>query len=836
MPYQVVMSENALKAARDYKQQLINKQATAGHYLTQQLSGKDLRVMTDQDFITCLMQTRKPQIFAESAVAIDGSDWNSQESALLGAMSVSMNAQAFNDGAFAGQQNQEQSIRLIYTAGPLLQVQYDRKGDKVKRSPDYSKAVKDGKIDQEAYNALIEDRLFPALLDASNAALAANKSSVFVIPGLGCGQFGGAFGDEGDRTIKSNLNVAIQACLAKHAAQLKGLAGVVFDGYTGTPNTTATIGHIKYAANANSAQGRPLMSQSSVFATELGLPPSDPITLSRLVAWDHFSFPGNDYWSSNNRATDDGVCGGSTDTCSIITGQPGHYDGARKLYLSDQGPDWGQVARMKSILMKADRCLIVNSDGEIQQLVGNNLQSPSPEPISASMSAVPSPSGPSPSAPSPSASSTSSPLGERSFSRSDHKPMPHASSSNILPPNDFTILAVPMSSGDRQSLGGLLITAGSNVANKIKEIDPEGKFFQANSGDKFTIVHSNFFLLPQDKKSEAFGFYTSSNGEPSIKLPASQPKIVNFFTSLMNDTEIVTTSQDIFDNAKAARQPQILRDNMSFYFCNLRLAQQYSASPPLSSSTELASAPSPSSSPFSGSSPSAPSPSASSHVHSSASSSSSVPAPSLTAAVSLPPLQPGQVRIQSDANGMLTIEVDPETANEIRQAQQGMAQPLFIERAPGAFDIKPSTGREDFGCYLSQNGEPAVALPRTPEYAAINELFKQFTSEPLVGAQQDFDAFTASGANTIYTPQEPGHVNPFAFYFSPVFKERSITLPAIRKPQDCTDFTIDFKAANGPTLKASPELSHYIKSVDPAGSLFGQTERPNEFTSAIPVN
>ncbi len=43
------------------------------------LQGVDLRAMTGQDLLGKLFDTKRPQIFAESAVAGDGSDWSLTE-------------------------------------------------------------------------------------------------------------------------------------------------------------------------------------------------------------------------------------------------------------------------------------------------------------------------------------------------------------------------------------------------------------------------------------------------------------------------------------------------------------------------------------------------------------------------------------------------------------------------------------------------------------------------------------------------------------------------------------------------------------------------------------
>lgn len=54
-------------------------------------------------------------------------------------------------------------------------------------------------------------------------------------------------------------------------------------------------------------------------------------TLCSIVAWDHVSRPGNDYFGGS-RCTDDGVKA-VTDSMAVPTGVEGHYDRGRGAYL-----------------------------------------------------------------------------------------------------------------------------------------------------------------------------------------------------------------------------------------------------------------------------------------------------------------------------------------------------------------------------------------------------------------------------------------------------------------------------------------------------------------------
>ena len=47
--------------------------------------------------------------------------------------------------------------------------------------------------------------------------------------------------------------------------------------------------------------------------------------LTSIVAWDHVSWPGNDFYGGS-RCTDDGVKAAATDSMAALTGVEGRYD------------------------------------------------------------------------------------------------------------------------------------------------------------------------------------------------------------------------------------------------------------------------------------------------------------------------------------------------------------------------------------------------------------------------------------------------------------------------------------------------------------------------------
>ena len=71
--------------------------------------------------------------------------------------------------------------------------------------------------------------------------------------------------------------------------------------------------------------------------------------LFSIVAWDHVSWPGNDYFGGS-RGTDDGVKAAATDSMALLTGIDGHYDPHRGAYLPPTPyRTWDDVVRQNGL-------------------------------------------------------------------------------------------------------------------------------------------------------------------------------------------------------------------------------------------------------------------------------------------------------------------------------------------------------------------------------------------------------------------------------------------------------------------------------------------------------
>ncbi len=210
---------------------------------------------------------------------------------------------------------------LLYAPGALL------RNDRGRMPADWDEVVSSGGIDHEAYYRLYERRLLPVLLFANRECERDNKRALITIPGLGCGQFAGRFsGQLGDL-----LGHVIEMLLQQHHGLLPFIEVIYYDPYSQSRNSRRQIGHISYMV-------RPLL-QGNEEKPQLCLPrqyeePGDEfsgLSLFSIVAWDHVSWPGNDFYLGS-RATDDGVKAAATSSMLTMTGVEGVYDAARFRY------------------------------------------------------------------------------------------------------------------------------------------------------------------------------------------------------------------------------------------------------------------------------------------------------------------------------------------------------------------------------------------------------------------------------------------------------------------------------------------------------------------------
>ena len=110
---------------------------------------------------------------------------------------------------------------------------------------------------------------------------------------------------------------------------LKGIRAIYYDPYNECDNEKETINGVQYLVRPLT-KGNDGKSQLSV-PSDLDSEYKD-CKLYSVVAWDHVSWPGNDYYAGA-RSTDDGVKAAATDSMKHITGIEGAYDNRSFKYL-----------------------------------------------------------------------------------------------------------------------------------------------------------------------------------------------------------------------------------------------------------------------------------------------------------------------------------------------------------------------------------------------------------------------------------------------------------------------------------------------------------------------
>ncbi|MFZ2958243.1 MAG: hypothetical protein WA705_15245 [Candidatus Ozemobacteraceae bacterium] len=316
MKYHVLMHRNTWQKAKRYLE-FLSSGNSAGAFLQAQLPDKNRSTMQVEEFIERLMRTKQPQIFAETAVSGAGDDWNRQELSILGDISVAMPVTIFDNGRHRNPEIHQPPFEghLIFTPGALLQ---NGTGGV---PADWEAITRNGKIDLREYCELYERRLFPAFAYANEVAGAKNKMAFITIPGLGCGQFAGVFRGK----LGAMLGQVLKAFLEKHGAEFPHIKAVYYDPFDECGNSRMETNRIQYLIRPlnQGNQGKPQLCKPETYA-EKGDEFAECEFFS-IVAWDHVSWPGNDFYGGS-RATDDGVKAAATNSMEAMTGVRGSYD------------------------------------------------------------------------------------------------------------------------------------------------------------------------------------------------------------------------------------------------------------------------------------------------------------------------------------------------------------------------------------------------------------------------------------------------------------------------------------------------------------------------------
>lgn len=372
MPYDICLSEETLERITAYKLEVEIGKIKPGARLARQLPAS-----STEAFLDALLATKQPRIFAESEIRGDGSDWTPRELALLGDINVAMKVRVFDNGAWSPGDKAFKTYDppleagLLFTPGPLLGTGAGFHG----LSPDYLEVAPGGVIDQEKYNALIERRLLPLLHHANAAAAAGGKPALVTLPGIGAGAFAGPFKGE----MGGHLDIALRHILQKHGASLPHIAAVCFDPFNEGADAEARYHGIVYRVRPAALHpGRPQLSAAGAWQ-EAGDDFSS-CQLYKVVAWDHASLPGNDFFGGS-RFTDDGVSAAATNSMEVMTGVAGTY--RRGAYEPPTAyRDWEAVALANGTRLRASgNVWVAMRNGRYQPLMPPAAPSRQPPPF-----------------------------------------------------------------------------------------------------------------------------------------------------------------------------------------------------------------------------------------------------------------------------------------------------------------------------------------------------------------------------------------------------------------------------------------------------------------------
>jgi hypothetical protein len=310
-----------------------------------------LSQLSIEQFIELLVRTKRPRIFAESDILGNGLDWNQTELSLLGDISIATPVTVYDNGRHRQPQVHPTpfTATLIFTPGALL------RNDRNLVPADWAEVTNNGMLDSTAYYRLYERRLLPGLNYINKIAQANNKKAFITIPGIGCGQFSGIFYRQLGEQLKNTLIRLIDS----YGDCLSNIKAIYYDPYSECENERINLKDIDFIV-------RPLTkdnsSKSQLCHPEYYAEVTDEFNECKLfsfVAWDHVSWPGNDFFAGA-RVTDDGVKAAATSSMAVMTGIEGTYDPRINQYSPPVGySDWGEVVSKNKIQLEVKNNLTI---------------------------------------------------------------------------------------------------------------------------------------------------------------------------------------------------------------------------------------------------------------------------------------------------------------------------------------------------------------------------------------------------------------------------------------------------------------------------------------------
>lgn len=323
--YRFLMSKKTFDQTNQYLVKLKSNQIKIGQKLETQLKhyGYDLQTINIENFLECLINTKELCIFAESTNYTLRNQWNDQEVEILGDINCAIETEIYDNGVWSAKNAtiHEQPINgaLIFVPGAILKTA-------THAYPEYNNIIVKNEIDFKKYYEFYEHKLLSALEYANFLGARDNKKIFLTIPGIGCGAFAGKFSS----TIHQLFGNVLINLIHAHHDKFQNISGIYFGS-----NENKNLQKIKHIdIITKNGKDTPQLCHPE----EYGKAYID-CKLVKIVAWDHLSYPGNDYWDGT-RNTDDGIGGAATKVFSDITGMTGLYHKQEKRYVLEHQKDY----------------------------------------------------------------------------------------------------------------------------------------------------------------------------------------------------------------------------------------------------------------------------------------------------------------------------------------------------------------------------------------------------------------------------------------------------------------------------------------------------------------
>ena len=278
--------------------------------------------------ITNLLKIKEITFFAESDIKNNLTDQEMLNLWYLGDLCVSYNnVLIYDDGAHVSPKIHDQPFNANLHFVPGLLLRNDNKRE-----------LLDSDVLDENLNIIIDkfiSRFYHKLYPIFKSIDLNDERSIITIPSIGCGQFSGEY-----HNLQFYLYKAIKYILDIH--KFENINAIVFDGFDKVQSDEIII------------NGTKLISSPVVICDiqQLSLPSIwgyDDCKLNSIVAWDHGSWPGNDFYL-HSRFTDDGVKAASSNIMTIITGVDGKYCRSTNRYLPENKQTWYDIAKQSKLV------------------------------------------------------------------------------------------------------------------------------------------------------------------------------------------------------------------------------------------------------------------------------------------------------------------------------------------------------------------------------------------------------------------------------------------------------------------------------------------------------